>query len=110
MKIFDKHLDIIRENLKKELKHPNIINIYEHFEENEKIYLIMEYMDNGNLKDFISVNSVNNVLSENQILCILLQTIWPLYYFIHDKKIIIRNIKPENILIIQFFKYNFFIK
>ena len=117
MKIFDKHLDTIRENLKKKLLHPNIINIYGHFQENGKIYVIMEYMDNGNLKDFISINKGNNVLSENQILCILLQATWPLYDLNHykdkndknenEKKIILRNIKPENILIDKNLKIKF---
>ena len=99
MKIFDKNINIIEENLKIKVVHPNIINTYHHFKEKEKLYLIMEYMDNGNLKDYISINKINNVLSENQILCILLQTIWPLYYLLHNEKIIVRNIKPENILI-----------
>ena len=109
MKIFDKHLDTISENLKKKLLHPNIINIYGHFQENGKIYVIMEYMDNGNLKDYISVNKGNNVLSENQILCILLQATWPLYDLNHynDEKIILRNIKPENILIDRNLKIKF---
>ena len=115
MKIFDKHLDIINKNLEKKLLHPNIINIYGHFQEDGKIYVIMEYMDNGNLKDYISVNKGNNVLSENQILCILLQATWPLYDLNHykdkndinEKKIILRNIKPENILIDRNLKIKF---
>lgn len=103
MKIFEKNINIIKSNLKiKKLLHPNIINIYTHFEYNNKLYVIMEYMNNGNLKDYIEMNKpnnkINNALDENQILFIMLQTLWPLY-FIHGSGYILRNIKPENILI-----------
>ena len=108
MKIFDKKIESVKSSLGKfkdeldKLNHPNIIKIYTYFEENKKLFLIMEYMDNGNLKDFINMNSNNklhNNLTDNQILRFLLHSTWPLYE-IHTKlNLILRNIKPENILI-----------
>ena len=107
MKIFYKNIDKIKVNLKNIFNHPNIIRIYNIFEENEKLYIIMEYMNNGNLKDFILMNKdTDNIFEENQIWSFLLQSMWALY-FIHNKGYILRNIKPENILIDDNMKIKF---
>lgn len=51
-----------KERVKKEiqilwmLKHPNIIQLYEIQEDNKKIYMIMEYAENGELFDLIVKN------------------------------------------------------
>ena len=107
MKIFDKNIDKIKVNLNNIFNHPNIIRIYKSFEENEKLYIIMEYMNNGNLKDFILMNKdTDNIFEENQIWSFLLQSVWALF-FIHNKGYILRNIKPENILIDDNMKIKF---
>ena len=113
MKIFDKNIESVADsikNFKDKLIHPNIIKIYTYFEENNKLFLIMEYMNNGNLKDFINMNSnikLYNSLTENQKYRFLLHITWPLYE-IHSKLgLILRNIKPENILIDDNFNVKF---
>ena len=102
MKIFDKEIETINKNMEIKLNpHPNIIKIYNYFKFDNKLYVIMEYINNGNLKDFITMNKSNlisNVLQEDQILCFLLETIWALYE-IHKQGYFLNNIKPENILI-----------
>ena len=117
MKIFEENIKTIETNIelckRKNIIHRNIIKIYTYFkviqEEKEKLYLIMEYMNNGNLRDFIIMNNsrkVENLLEHNQIVCFVLQTIWPLYY-LHENGLILRNIKPENILIDENLKIKF---
>ena len=121
MKIFDKDIEKIETKIKffeNGLTHPNIIKTYAYFkqmkdgeqgEKKQKLYLIMEYMNNGNLKDFITMNNsseVANYLPKNQILCFLLQTIRPLYD-LHKKGYILGNLKPENILIDENLKIKF---
>ena len=41
--------------LLKKLNHPNVVKYYKHFKENNKIYIIMEYFDNGDLNTYIKV-------------------------------------------------------
>ena len=85
MKIFDKNIDKIKSNLSIKFNHPNIIKIYHHFEANNKLYVIMEYISNGNLKDFIIANN-ENIFEKEQIFSFLLQSIWALYYIHNEKK------------------------
>ena len=107
MKIFNNNIDIIKKNIKKKFYHPNIIRIYKTFEADNKICIIMEFMENGNLRDNIIMNKdINNILDEDQILSFLLQSMWALYYF-HKEGYILRNIKPENILIDDNMKIKF---
>ena len=100
MKIFDKNIEKVKSNLSIKFSHPNIIRIFTSFEVEKKLYIIMEYMNNGNLKDFIILNKVS-YLEEEQAFSLLLQSVWALYYihYMQESKIILRNIKPENILI-----------
>ena len=102
MKIFDKNIETINKNLEIKLNpHPNIIKIYNYFKFENKLYVIMEYINNCNLKDYITMNKSSikpNVLQEEQILCFLIETIWTLYE-IHKQGYFLYNIKPENILI-----------
>ena len=41
--------------LLKKLNHPNIVKYYKSFREDDKLYIIMEYFDNGDLNDYIKV-------------------------------------------------------
>ena len=38
----------------KNLEHPNIMKIYECFDDKENVYIISEYCDEGDLNDFIN--------------------------------------------------------
>ncbi len=102
MKIFDKELKIIRKNLEIKLSHPNIVEIYNHFEEENKIYVIMEYISNGNLKDFIEMNRTilaENYITDNQAIYFITESLWTLYYIQVNEGYFLANIKPENIFI-----------
>ena len=89
-----------KEKLKKEasilleLDHPNIVNVSEVFEENNTAYMVMEFIDGGNLKEFITKNS----LTMNDVLRYAKQVAEALQY-IHGYNIIHLDVKPANILI-----------
>ena len=80
------------------LNHPYSIKLYNHFEDNDKIYLIMELATNGNLYNFIQSKKHQKNKNIDIIKKIIIQTIEIIKY-LHSSNIIYRDIKPENILL-----------
>lgn len=86
-------------NMAKFNAHPNIIHVYDFFEENGTAYFVMEYLDGCNLKTFMQISrkrgtpmSVDTALEITQsVLSALKET--------HTAKIIHRDIKPGNIFV-----------
>ena len=75
----------------------NIVKYYDSYLDKDKFYILMEYCDGQNLRDFINNNSKNNELIEENILYNIIKQICIGLKEIHDKNIIHRDIKPENI-------------
>ena len=77
----------------------NIIKYYDSYLNKDKFYILMEYCDGINLKDFINISINNNELIEENILYNIIKQICIGIKEIHNKNIIHRDIKPENIFI-----------
>ncbi|XP_034239589.1 LOW QUALITY PROTEIN: serine/arginine repetitive matrix protein 2-like [Thrips palmi] len=77
------------------VQHPNIIHIYEVFENREKMVLVMEYAAGGELYDFLSERKV---LGEEEARRLFRQIATAVYYC-HKHKICHRDLKLENILL-----------
>jgi serine/threonine-protein kinase len=77
------------------LSHPNIVNIHDVGQENETQYLVMEYVEGDNLKNFIK-NNPN--LGQAAIIDIVKQICDALQHA-HENGIVHRDVKPQNILI-----------
>ncbi|OHT17258.1 CAMK family protein kinase [Tritrichomonas foetus] len=82
--------------LMRDINFPNIITFYESFEDDENMYLSLEFAEKGSLADMI--RSTNYPFSNEQIRAILFQVASALKYLHCEKKIIHRDLKPENIL------------
>ena len=80
------------------VNHPYSVKLVNHFEDNEKLYLIMELASNGNLYNFIQKSKKDKIKNIDLIKKYIIQTIEIIKY-LHSLKIIYRDIKPENILL-----------
>ena len=82
-------------NLLKNLDHPNIVKFYDFFEEEENIYLMMEFLEGCTLKQYIQKTEI---ISENIARIIIKQLLTALSYLHYACDICHRDIKPENIM------------
>lgn len=78
-----------------ETDHPNIIKIFEYYQDNVNYYLITEYVSGGELYDSIA-NWKN--FSEEKAGYLMYQILSAVNY-LHSKNIVHRDLKPENILV-----------
>ena len=77
----------------------NIVKYYDSSKDNNNIYLLMEYCDGDNLRNFIDKNMEKNTLIDEDILKNIIKQLCIGIKEIHDNKIIHRDLKPENIFI-----------
>jgi calcium-dependent protein kinase len=88
-------------NLMIQLDHPNIIKLYEYYEDEKKIYLIMELCTGGELFDTIIQNTENGVqFTEKEAANIFKQMMSAINYC-HKNGIVHRDLKPENLLLLN---------
>uniref|UniRef100_A0A4W2DCS8 non-specific serine/threonine protein kinase n=1 Tax=Bos indicus x Bos taurus TaxID=30522 RepID=A0A4W2DCS8_BOBOX len=79
------------------MRHPNIVQYRESFEENGSLYIVMDYCEGGDL--FKRINAQKGVLfQEDQILDWFVQICLALKH-VHDRKILHRDIKSQNIFL-----------
>nr|XP_051698524.1 serine/threonine-protein kinase Nek1 isoform X10 [Oryctolagus cuniculus] len=79
------------------MKHPNIVQYRESFEENGSLYIVMDYCEGGDL--FKRINAQRgNLFQEDQILDWFVQICLALKH-VHDRKILHRDIKSQNIFL-----------
>lgn len=75
-------------------KHPQIPTLLAYFEENHYMYLVQEFIDGQNLYEEFNQQGV---YSENKIKELLLHLL-PVVEYIHQRNVIHRDIKPQNIM------------
>ena len=77
----------------------NIVRLFNHFEDNEYCYFVMEYIENGNLFSQPAWKN-NHCFLSFDVAKIIKDVICAVYYLHNmDPPIIHRDIKPENVLI-----------
>ena len=76
---------------------PHIIKFYRSFVEGLRYYILMEYINNGDIKGYIAAyQNMKKQIPEKELWEIFFQCMLGLVY-IHNKNIIHRDIKPANL-------------
>lgn len=77
------------------IEHPNIVNLYDIWENRGELYLVLEYVQGGELFDYVSGNGA---LPEQEAVRLFRQIVAGLSYC-HRFNICHRDLKPENLLL-----------
>ena len=96
-----KDIDLVENEVAilKNLNHPLITQYYKSFKDGNCLYIVMEYMDNGDLSKLIKGNqTLKKPIEEERLWNIFIQALKSLE-FVHSKGLIHRDIKPENLFI-----------
>ena len=82
-------------NILKKLSHPNIVKVYEFFDSPLNFFIVTEFCKKGELFSYIK-----NVYQEKQLSVLFYQVFSGLVY-LHEKKILHRDLKLENIMVAE---------
>ena len=77
------------------LNHPNITRLVDFFEEEQYYYVVLEYLDGGELFDRIVKKTFYSEKEARDLVFTVLKAI----KFCHDQHIVHRDLKPENLLL-----------
>ncbi|XP_050313945.1 calcium/calmodulin-dependent protein kinase type 1-like [Anthonomus grandis grandis] len=76
------------------LKHPNIVQLLETYEDKSRFFLVMELVTGGELFDRIVEKGSYTEKDASNLLCQILQAV----DYMHEQGVVHRDLKPENLL------------
>jgi hypothetical protein len=82
-------------DLMKLFRHPNIVRLLDHFENDTYMYIVMEYLSGGNIRNYL--NKMNLKITEKQAGKIIYAVAQGIKYM-NSFGIIHRDLKPDNIM------------
>ncbi|PAA56765.1 hypothetical protein BOX15_Mlig002936g1, partial [Macrostomum lignano] len=83
-----------------QLNHPNIVRIERFFDSNDRVFLILELAEGGELFDRIT-SQPNQSGFDNETAKFLCYQMAQAVKYLHDKDITHRDLKPENFLLLE---------
>jgi predicted Ser/Thr protein kinase len=93
---------VVRERFRNEaaalshLQHPNIVTLYDYSEEEDALYLFMEYVEGKTLDDYIGTDT--GPIPEAKAVPLFARLLDAVAYA-HDRGVIHRDIKPSNLMV-----------
>ena len=77
------------------LEHPHIVPIYDFWREPDHAFIVMRWLDSGNIRDRFS----SQIFLDGKTVGTLISHISSALHFVHQHGIVHRDIKPDNILV-----------
>ena|SRR5258706_15581032 len=81
------------------LDSPNIVKYYETYENEDYVYIVMEYCHGIDLFDMISKRSENHKTFKEKDAAMIMQKIFKAVSHVHSQGIAHRDIKAENVMV-----------
>ncbi|XP_030743522.1 serine/threonine-protein kinase Nek10 [Echinops telfairi] len=86
--------------IKEQLYHPNIVRYYKTFLENDRLYIVMELIEGAPLGEhFSSLKEKQHRFTEERLWKIFIQLCLALRYLHKEKRIVHRDLTPNNIML-----------
>ncbi|XP_036394617.1 serine/threonine-protein kinase Nek10 [Megalops cyprinoides] len=86
--------------IKEQMTHPNIVKYYKTFLENDRLYIVMELIEGVPLADhFTSLKEKQQQFTEERVWNIFIQICLALRYLHKEKRIVHRDLTPNNIML-----------
>ncbi|KAM5188693.1 serine/threonine-protein kinase Nek10 isoform 7-T7 [Callospermophilus lateralis] len=86
--------------IKEQLYHPNIVRYYKTFLENDRLYIVMELIEGAPLGEhFSSLKEKQHHFTEERLWKIFIQLCLALRYLHKEKRIVHRDLTPNNIML-----------
>lgn len=82
-------------NTLRSLDHPNIVKIFEYFEDEKRFYIVTEHIQGGELFDEIIARGK----FDEKDAALLMKQLLSCVSYCHDHNIVHRDLKPENVLL-----------
>ncbi|KAN0004451.1 hypothetical protein ACTFIZ_010616 [Dictyostelium cf. discoideum] len=86
---------LAEKDILKKISHPFIVNLHYAFQNEKKLYLVMDFINGGQLFYHLQKEAI---FSEDQVRFYMAELILALEH-LHDSNIVHRDLKPENILL-----------
>lgn len=77
--------------------HPNLIRLFEDYETADEIYLVMELIKGGDLFEYIT----RHRCFDEPTAALMTRDVAEALVYLHAKKIVHRDVKPENLLVMH---------
>jgi len=83
------------------VRHPNIVRLFNHFEDDQNCYFVLEYIPKGNLYSILSKQK-SKCFDPSTVAHFIRELVCSIHYLHNmDPPIIHRDIKPENVLLTE---------
>jgi len=96
----EKQIDRMRYEIEtlKICQHPNIMRLFDIFENSDYIYLVLEYLSGGNLFEYLKEKGY--IIPESTA-CRYIYSIAKALQYMHTYGIVHRDIKPDNVVLVS---------